>query len=85
MTNQTFQTGELGFVGFGLFPCITTVTEATTKKGNRLFLFFISQPKQQKLAEETKTAESNETSAASTSLCHEKHNTFCPYTLLWNK
>jgi hypothetical protein len=56
--------------------------EATTEKGNRVFLFSISQPKQQKLVEETKTAESNETSSASTSLCGEKQNITCLDTLL---
>jgi len=37
MTNQTFQTGVLGFVGFGLFPCNTTVMEAATKKATDYF------------------------------------------------
>jgi len=37
MTNQTFQTGVLGFVGFGLFPCNTTVMEATAKKATDYF------------------------------------------------
>jgi len=52
------------------------------KKGNRLFLIFISQPEEWILDEETKTAESNETSSASTSLCHEEHNITSPYALL---
>jgi hypothetical protein len=37
MTNQTFQTGTLGFVGFRLFPCNTTVIEATIKKTTDYF------------------------------------------------
>jgi len=37
MTNQTFQTGVLGLVGFDLFPCNTTVMEAATKKATDYF------------------------------------------------
>jgi hypothetical protein len=39
MTNQIFQTGVLGFVGFGLFPCNTNVMEATTKKATDYFCY----------------------------------------------
>jgi len=45
-------------------------------------LIFISQPEEWILDEETKTAELNETSSASTSLCYEEHNITSPYALL---
>jgi len=80
MTNRTFQTGVLGFA---YFLAIQMWWKRLQKR--QQIIFVISQPEQQKLAEETKTAESNETSSASTSLCHEEHNITCPYALLWNK
>jgi hypothetical protein len=41
MTNQTFQTGVLGFVGSDVFPCNTTVMEAATKKATDYFFLYL--------------------------------------------